>query len=214
MSYTPSVNIEYEAGNEFNYIVTPNAQSVLGNIVTSFQSGYHSFTIIGTYGTGKSSFIMALERDLRKNGGELLRNSKVFNAEGFEFIKIVGDYAPLSSLLSRKLNSDTSNIFTTLGNLCQSLKKQNKFLLVAIDEFGKILEHAANHNPEQELYFLQKLAEFANVPTRRIILLTTLHQNFSAYASKLTETQKNLTFLPLSCQIGGIRKHYCLLQLI
>ena len=126
----------------------------------------------------------------------------------------VGDYAPLSSLLSRKLNSDTSNIFTTLGNLCQSLKKQNKFLLVAIDEFGKILEHAANHNPEQELYFLQKMAEFANVPTRRIILLTTLHQNFSAYASKLTETQKNLTFLPLSCQIGGIRKHYCLLQLI
>ena len=191
MSYTPSVNIEYEAGNEFNYIVTPNAQSVLGNIVTSYQSGFHSFTIIGTYGTGKSSFIMAFERDLRKNGGELLRNSKVFNADGFEFINIVGDYAPLSSLLSRKLNSDTSNIFTTLGNLCQSLKKQNKFLLVAIDEFGKILEHAANHNPEQELYFLQKLAEFANVPTRRIILLTTLHQNFSAYASKLTETQKN-----------------------
>lgn len=191
MSYTPSVNIEHGIGNDFKYIVTPNAHSVLGNIVTSYQSGLHSFTIIGTYGTGKSSFIMALERDLRNKGGELVKNRDVFNASGFEFINIVGDYAPLNTLLSRKLNSETNNIFSALNNLCQSLKKKNKFLFIVIDEFGKILEHAANHNPEQELYFLQKLAEFANVPTRKVILLTTLHQNFSAYASKLSDIQKN-----------------------
>lgn len=191
MSYSPSVNIEHEIGSDFNYIVTPNAHSVLGNIVTSYQSGLHSFTIIGTYGTGKSSFIMALERDLRNKGGDLVKNSNIFNATGFEFINIVGDYAPLSTLLSKKLNSETNNIFSSLNNLCQSLKKKNKFLFIVVDEFGKILEHAANHNPEQELYFMQKLAEFANVPTRKVILLTTLHQNFSAYASKLSEIQKN-----------------------
>ncbi len=191
MNYTPSVNIEHEVGNDFNYIATPNAHSVLGNIVTSYQSGLHSFTIIGTYGTGKSSFIMALERDLRNKGGDLVKNLNVFNVEGFEFVNIVGDYAPLSTLLSRKLNIESENIFSALGSRCQSLKKKNKFLFIVVDEFGKILEHAANHNPEQELYFLQKLAEFANVPTRKVILLTTLHQNFSAYASKLSEAQKN-----------------------
>ena len=111
MSYSPSVNIEHEIGSDFNYIVTPNAHSVLGNIVTSDQSGLHSFTIIGTYGTGKSSFIMALERDLKNKGGDLVKNSNVFNATGFEFINIVGDYAPLSTLLSKKLNSETNNIF-------------------------------------------------------------------------------------------------------
>ena len=89
MIYSPSVNIEHEIGSDFNYIVTPNAHSVLGNIVTNYQSGLHSFTIIGTYGTGKSSFIMALERDLSNKGGDLMKKSKKFNAPGFEFIKKV-----------------------------------------------------------------------------------------------------------------------------
>lgn len=191
-NYTPSVNIEYEVDKDFNYIVTPNAQAVLGSIVSSFQQGIHSFTIIGTYGTGKSSFIMALERDLgSKEHGKLVANKQVFNAAGFEFLNIVGDYAPLSTMLARKLFSDTNNIFTELSNLCQTMKKQNKFLLIVVDEFGKILEHAANHNPERELYFLQKLAEFVNVPSRKVLLLTTLHQNFNAYAGKLTEPQRN-----------------------
>ena len=45
MIYTPSVNIEQGVGKEFNYIVTPNSQSVLGNIVSNYRSGQHSFTI-------------------------------------------------------------------------------------------------------------------------------------------------------------------------
>ena len=191
MSYIPSINIEYGVGKDFNYIVTPNSQSVLGNIVSSYQAGSHSFTIIGTYGTGKSSFIMALERDLEAGYGELVQNHEIFGAKGFEFLNIVGDYAPLSSLVARKLNCDSQNVFSQLGRKIQSLKKAGKFLFIVIDEFGKILEHAANNNPEQDLYFLQKLAEFVNVPTRKVILLTTLHQNFSTYALKLTESQKN-----------------------
>lgn len=191
MSYIPSINIEYGVGSDFNYIVTPNSRSVLGNIVSSYQAGSHSFTIIGTYGTGKSSFIMALERDLTNGNGELVQNSEVFGTKGFEFLNIVGDYAPLSSLVARKLNSDSQNVFSALGKKIQSLKKAGKFLIIVIDEFGKILEHAANNNPEQELYFLQKLAEFVNVPTRKVILLTTLHQNFNTYASKLNDAQKN-----------------------
>ncbi len=39
-------------------------------------------------------------------------------------------------------------------------------------------------------YFMQKLAEFVNVPSRKILLLTTLHQNFNAYSRKLNEVQK------------------------
>ena len=120
-----------------------------------------------------------------------MSNPDVLNAKGSEFLNIVGDYAPLNVLISERLNSDSKNVFTALNTLCQKLKKENKFLLIVIDEFGKILEHAANNNPEQELYFLQKLAEFVNVPTRRVILLTTLHQNFSTYANRLSETQKN-----------------------
>lgn len=35
------------------------------------------------------------------------------------------------------------------------------------------------------------MAEFVNVSSRNVILITTLHQNFGSYAYKLTETQRN-----------------------
>lgn len=190
MSYIPSVNIELNTASDFRYIITENAKLVAGNIANSFSSGHHSFSIIGTYGTGKSSFILALEEDLIK-GRNAIINQKVFgNVSGFEFLNIVGDYTSLSNLLSDKLNSHHANAIDGLHAYYQSLKKQNKFLFIVVDEFGKILEHAANNNPEKELYVLQKLAEYVNVPRRNIILLTTLHQNFGSYASKLNETQR------------------------
>lgn len=196
MKFNLSINISQGVSDNFNYIVTPNAQKVYGNIVDSFLSGIHSFSIIGTYGTGKSSFLMALEQDLLNNKSSLVSEKQVFaGAESFEFMNIVGDYTTLSTLLSNELSitpsDDSKNIFNTLTKLLIRLKSQNKFLFIFIDEFGKILEHAANNNPEKELYFLQTLAEFVNVSSRNVILITTLHQNFGTYAHKLTETQRN-----------------------
>ena len=196
MKFNLSTNISQGVNDNFNYIVTPNAQKVYGNIVDSFQSGIHSFSIIGTYGTGKSSFLMALERDLLNNKSSLVSEKSVFaDAEGFEFMNIVGEYSSLSMLLSKELSiapsDDSKNIFYSLSRYLNELKRQNKFLFIFVDEFGKILEYAANTNPEKELYFLQTLAEFVNVSSRNVILITTLHQNFGSYAHKLTETQRN-----------------------
>lgn len=196
MKYTPSVNIEYGIDKDFKYIVTPNAQQVIGNIISSFRAGMHTFSLIGTYGTGKSSFLMALERDLNEGTTELVSDKSVFGKfDGFECLNILGDYNSLSNLLADKLNCgyslDTKNIFNALSNRYQNCKKQNKLLLIVIDEFGKVLEHASKNSPEKELYFLQRLAEFVNTSTRQIILLTTLHQNFGAYATGLSETQRN-----------------------
>ena len=196
MKYIPSINIESGIHQEFQYIVTPNAKEVLGNIVESFHSGIHSFTIIGNYGTGKSSFIVGLEKDLENGTSNLVTNRNVFgDVTAFEFMNIVGDYASLSDVLSAKLDianfADSKNIFEALSNKYKECKKNGKFLFIVIDEFGKILEYAANNNPEKELYFLQKLAEFVNHPLRNVILLTTLHQNFGSYAYKLNDAQRN-----------------------
>ena len=191
MSYIPSVNIEMNTASDFRYIVTENAKLVAGNIVNSFNSGHHSFSIIGTYGTGKSSFILALEDDLANGNNKLVKKGVLGSVKGFDFLNIVGDYAPLGRLLSHKIGTLDENPINALNTYYQSVRKHNKFLVIVVDEFGKILEHAANNNPEKELYFLQKLSEFVNVPSRSIILLTTLHQNFGSYAAKLTETQRN-----------------------
>lgn len=196
MKYVPSINIEYGIDPEFEYIVTPNALAVTGNLLSSYNSGIHSFSIIGTYGTGKSSYLMALEKDLTSKSQALLKNKDVFGGfKKFECLNILGDYNSLSNLLADKLGSsksdDTRNVFDSLNAYYQKLKKNNTFLFIVIDEFGKVLEHASKNNPEKELYFLQRLAEFVNVPSRNIILITTLHQNFGAYAQKLSETQRN-----------------------
>jgi hypothetical protein len=190
-----SANIENGFPMRSQYVVTPNGRRAVQSIIKDFHSGIHSFTIIGSYGTGKSSFLLALESDLDgKNKQKLLLDpANLSSATEYEIVNIVGDYAAMSTLLGKKLNIDGrfDSILDELKSLYTRLKPQNKFLLIVVDEFGKVLEHAAKNNPEQELYFLQKLAEFVNVPTRNILLLTTLHQNFSSYSKELTESQKN-----------------------
>ena len=164
-TFTLSANVENGIAEGSRYIVTPNVQKVLQEIVDGYQTGIHSFSIIGTYGTGKTSFLLHLERDLlvTTEHRELLRNPQLLYDGSFEILNILGDSKPLTSLLLGKLQevmpSDETDALVLLKAYYAKLKKQNKFLLIAIDEFGKVLEHAAKHNPEEELYFFQNSRE-------------------------------------------------------
>ena len=60
-TFNLSANIENGFAKGMQYIVTPNAQNVVNDLINGFKTGIHSYTIIGTYGTGKSSFLLALE---------------------------------------------------------------------------------------------------------------------------------------------------------
>lgn len=193
MNYTPSINIEHSSFDSQKYIITQNALNVVGSIVNSFESGIHSFNIIGSYGTGKSNFILALEDSLINNSNILIRNNGQFNKfKKFRFFKIVGDYMPLHNLLTNSLpfKNITNNIFDNLKELISSCTKKEEFVFIVIDEFGKLLEYASKNEPERELYFFQKFTEFINHQKRNAILLTTLHQNFNSYAHNLTESQR------------------------
>ncbi len=196
MKFSLSTNIKNVQYDDFHYIVTANARKVLGTILTDYFTGIHSFILVGTYGSGKSSFIVALERDLLLGTNFLFDNKGQFNNyKKFKCINVIGDYNSLTNLLREQLESESTNskeLFTLLNERIIEHKKKGEFVVLVIDEFGKVLEHAANHNPEKELYFLQQLAEFVNHPKHdNIILLTTLHQNFGAYSKKLTEIQRN-----------------------
>ena len=196
MKFSLSTNIDNVLYDDFHYIPTSNARRVLGTILADYYAGIHCFTLVGTYGTGKSSFLAALERDVLIDTKVLFNNKGQFNKfNKFSCFNIVGEYNTLSSLLSAKMESDITNskeLFSQFEQLLLDHKKKGEFVFLVIDEFGKILEHAANHNPEKELYFLQQLAEFVNHPKRdNVILITTLHQNFGAYSKKLSEQQRN-----------------------
>lgn len=88
-SFSPSVNISRDRNLKLDYIPTQNSRRVYSEIIKDYEIGIRAFSIIGSYGIGKSSFLWALEKSL---------NSKqnYFNSENpdikFEYHPIVGEY--------------------------------------------------------------------------------------------------------------------------
>ena len=193
-NFTTSVNIIRDTDRDFNYIPTPNANQVISQIVGDFKKGIRSFNIIGTYGTGKSSFLLALEQSII-GIKRYFEPNFIAAKPKVDFIKIIGSYSSIIEQFAEIFDVKTTknkneNILSELFNRYHALGKSNRILFILLDEFGKFLEYAGKHNPENELYFIQQLSEFCNNPKHNIVLITTVHQSFESYAYALTSTQK------------------------
>ena len=105
VSFSPSVNIIRDRDKELNYVVTKNSVKVASQILSDFRNQIHSFSIIGSYGTGKSSFLWAFEKNLKKE------KDFFFNLNGeydkVRFINIVGSYSPIEEILHNALRLRT-----------------------------------------------------------------------------------------------------------
>lgn len=191
IKYSPSVNIIRDVKHEINYIITPNAERIAHQINDLYFKGFHSFNIIGSYGTGKSSFLWALEKSLTKEKEYFKLNLQ--NSVDLEIINIVGEFDSLRNLLSDQLNIPIKNRSSKVIIEKLLLKlSDDKLVILVIDEFGKILEYAVKNNIEEEIYFLQQLAEVINDPEHKCLFITTLHQSFDAYGHYgLTEAEQN-----------------------
>ena len=192
-NFTTSVNIIRDTDRDFNYIPTPNASQVVSQIVNDFKKGIRSFNVVGTYGTGKSSFLLAFEQSIR--GTKRYFEPNFLDKPKFDFVKFIGSYASIVEQFADAFEVQTNknqqeNILSEIFNRYHSIGKENKVLFILIDEFGKFLEYASKHNPEKELYFVQQLAEFCNNPKHNIVLITTVHQSLESYAYSLSKTQQ------------------------
>lgn len=196
-SFSPSVNVVRDEAQELEYVVTQNASTVFKQIVNSYLSGTHCFNIVGAYGTGKSAFIWAFQQTLTKKHEYFQTEAGFKGTASFRFIHFTGHYASLKEEFARHFvaskpeKASSTTILSAIDQEYQSLAKNEFGLVLAIDEFGKFLEYAAKESPEAELYFIQELAEYINDPQRHIILLTTLHQDASAYAFELSPARRN-----------------------
>ena len=187
--FTPSINIIRDQNLEVNYIVTPNASSIASQISSDFHKGLRAFTLIGSYGSGKSTFLNEFDRGLK--GGKSLNVALSRKFDKVESIRIVGQYQSLIAHFEEIL--DINNDFEGHQKKFDALYQkslESDLLVIYIDEFGKFLEYAAKKNPERELYFFQLLAEFAGDTSKNILLLATLHQNFEAYSTNASENQR------------------------
>lgn len=190
--FSPSINILRDQGKKVDYFPTPNAERVIVNLNKNVDSGIKSFYIVGSFGTGKSSFLLALENQI-SNGKKIFNTKITFNDKiKFQPFNLVGDYRSLEDSIREKLKiSSKSDPLKELNKLYTKVSSLKKGLLFVIDEFGKYLEYASKNNPEKELYLIQKLAEFANDHSRNIIFITTLHQGFDVYRTNLDSKLKN-----------------------
>ena len=191
--FSPSINIKRDMSNDYLYIPTRNSISAYNTIASNFKSGIHSYNIIGSYGTGKSAFLVAFSKHLNKQEEYFNPVNGQFNGcSKFKFIHVVGQYESLIQSLSRelKVESEEDVVYEAIKDYQNKLKKNKECLVLIIDEFGKTLEYSAKNNPEKELYFIQKLAEYANDSRRNFLFLTTLHQNFDAYAIGLNDKDR------------------------
>lgn len=192
-NFTTSINIIRDTDREFNYIPTPNAKQVVNQIVNDYKRGIRSFNIVGTYGTGKSSFLWAFEQSIR--GLKRYYDPNFISDATYDFVKIIGSYSSIEEIFADIFNvqpdrNPQENILSEVFNKYYSLGKGNKVLFIFIDEFGKFLEYASKNNPENELYFIQQLAEFCNNPRYNIVLITAIHQNIESYAFGLSKIQQ------------------------
>lgn len=194
--YSPSVNILRDSHKDIHYIPTANSRRIYEQIIESYaSSNMRSFNLVGSYGTGKSAFLLAFEKQLEEKQsffGKL--NGKFKGIKNFDIINIVGDYSSIIETFAKKLNVKKGvTVDSVIENFARYYEKrhaENKCILIVIDEFGKHLEYAAGNDPEKEMYFVQLLAEFVNDDNKNIIFISTVHQNIDSYGALLNQRQR------------------------
>jgi hypothetical protein len=193
VDYNISTNIIRDASKDLNYIVTPNATKIFERIFGDEKSSTKSFTIIGNYGTGKSSFLWALEKNLLK---KKIYFSSVNNdkCKSFQFLKILGDSTSLTFAFQKALGMDTESssrdIIDELEKRRNAADKKKNGFVILIDEFGKFLEYINKNKGSNDLYLLQQVSEWVNDADKQTYFVITLHQNFISYSSSLEIIEK------------------------
>ena len=196
-TFSPSVNIIRDFGKDLYYLPTKNGERAYRKIASCLDSSIKSFNIIGSYGTGKSAFIVALEKQLSKKAKVFPElNGELKHYKKFEFINVVGEFDSAKNVIRRafydkKIIKETGKDFLKQFEVyLDKITKAKEYVIIILDEFGKMLEHAAENQPEEELFFIQQFSELVNDEKRNVLFITTLHQNFDAYTSSLNKNQK------------------------
>jgi len=189
-----STNILRDSNKELNYIVTPNTKELFERIFLNENPSSRSFNLIGNYGTGKSTFLWAVERNLLGEKIYFSDDYLIGSNKGFEIIKVIGDNSSLLDSLAETLNLKepltAKYVIDHLQRLRANLAKRSLGMVLMVDEFGKFLEHASKSNSLEDLYIVQLIAEWVNDADYNSYLVVTLHQNFSNYGQTLSSQDR------------------------
>ena len=189
-----STNIIRDKSKEIDYIVTPNSKEIFDRIFLHNYGANKSFSLIGNYGTGKSTFLWALEKNLSREKIFFSELKEDKNVKDYEIIKFIGDNISFSEALIGELKIsgkvDNKKIVEELENRRKKALSASKGLIIVVDEFGKFLEYTSKNKTLEELFLLQQISEWASNDSNETYFIITLHQNFSDYGKNLSSRDK------------------------
>ena len=190
-----STNIVRDSSIQIDYVVTPNTKEIFDRIFVNNHGANKSFNLIGNYGTGKSTFLWAIEKNLNREKiyfNTLDTESK--DVVEYEFIKIIGENNSLLNVLSKELKikgePNNSKIINALEKKRVKALKNKKGLVLIADEFGKFLEYASRNKSADSLFLIQQISEWSNNELNATYFIITLHQNFASYGKNLSNQDK------------------------
>ena len=158
----------------------PELASLLGTKGRSAGNGLIPIPITGTREPVEGAVLRGLQTSVssRLNG-----TGKTLTAELTKARKQIANGKSIGSRRVTELVSDG------VDRLCRKSRGANGVFLV-LDELGKLLEYANHHSSTSDLFTLQELAEHFSRSDHRCLLMGILHQDFGAYATRLSSQER------------------------
>lgn len=209
------VVVDYEdPGSSDHYVATNLVYETLQRISSGlqFSSSQRAWRITGDYGTGKSSFALALARIASGQNERLplgLRSWGVKKDVRLEPLLVTGDLESLRNSILRGIretelrifgdsecklslntNDEILHLIDQLGNRIRQEKIGDGLLLI-LDELGQNLRYAAQNPEDDNIFLLQRLGERAVRSNKKAFMVVALlHQGFASYSAAADSVAK------------------------
>ena len=152
-----STNILRDQSKNINYIPTPNAKEIFDRIFLHNYGANRSFNLIGNYGTGKSSFLWALEKNIKREEQFFTNLESEESLPLFEFVPIIGKFSSLSQIIAVNLGikqDDSNSILKALEVRRKKAENLQLFTTSAVTYLTKAFTERwvrwfTKYNPQQ-----------------------------------------------------------------
>lgn len=166
-----------------------DASEELASDFSSLQSSPYCPILVG--GARKPLNVALLEGLVE--GVETFSNTSALTSRAaISRLEDIAEQARAVAARSSVSGEETRDLFVEASDAVHKLTEGGLFIVV--DELGKLLEYAALHPNQGDIFVLQQLAERASRTAGNdeapIFLITILHQAFERYASHLDRTQR------------------------